>query len=437
MALLSRNTEPIGNERLEKWVSVDSGGFGHVYKARHKELCIDVAIKILRDDVRPALYEEAKNMEKASCPFVLTLYGMYQGCPPFGGTSMQQGIVMEFMERGSVHSLLKDLSGPPPWPLAFRLAHQVGLGMNFLHSMDLMHQDLKPSNVLLDDNLNAKLADFGLCRVSTSALNSSREATGAIGGSHKYMPPEAFEASYKPTRAFDIYSYGILLWCIVTGKEPYPMADYSLVALGIPRGDRPPCDKIKQMNVEGLKQLVDLMQRCWVQNPSERPPFKECLKVTENLLSMHKKGIPNAFLEVSTRLSPTSNQHSNCFPHPTPEQTQANDTVDHVRFTKMKVIPSSMQDSVSTKIISNAEKAKFVDDKRAALIQKVSEVMAVAEDLGNMVHPEAYAVIDAKGTSQEKMRVLYQRVLTSGGEKVKAAFYDALRNHHPALMDSD
>lgn len=52
MALLSRNTEPIGNERLEKWVSVDSGGFGHVYKARHKELCIDVAIKILRDDVR-------------------------------------------------------------------------------------------------------------------------------------------------------------------------------------------------------------------------------------------------------------------------------------------------------------------------------------------------------------------------------------------------
>ncbi len=104
-----------------------------------------------------ALYEEANHMEKASCEFVLMLYGIYRGCPPVGGSSMQQGIVMQFMERGSVQSLLNDLSGPPPWPLVFRLAHQVALGMNFLHSRKLMHHDLKPSNVLLNDDLNAKV----------------------------------------------------------------------------------------------------------------------------------------------------------------------------------------------------------------------------------------------------------------------------------------
>lgn len=102
--------------------------------------------------------DEAIHMEKASCAFVLRVFGRYLGFPPFGSKSLQHGIVIEFMGRGSVRSLLNDLSGPPPWPLAFRLAHQVALGMNFLHSKKLLHQDLKPSNVLLSDELNAKVA---------------------------------------------------------------------------------------------------------------------------------------------------------------------------------------------------------------------------------------------------------------------------------------
>lgn len=77
--------------------------------------------------------------------------------PPLMGTTTQRGIVMDFMERGSVQSLLTALSGPPPWPLAFRIAHQIALGMNFLHARELMHHDLHPNNVLLDEDLNAKV----------------------------------------------------------------------------------------------------------------------------------------------------------------------------------------------------------------------------------------------------------------------------------------
>nr|XP_020508571.1 receptor-interacting serine/threonine-protein kinase 3-like isoform X1 [Labrus bergylta] len=445
MALLSYNTKPVGNESLDKkWVSVGSGGFGHVYKARHKDWEFDVAIKILRDGICPflpkerALTEEANHMKDASCEFVLRVYGMYQGCPPVGGSSQQSGIVMEFMERGSVMSLLEDLCSPPPWPLVFRLAHQVALGMNFLHSRNLMHHDLKPSNVMLNDDLHAKLADFGLCRVSASAANQKREATGRPGGSFKYMPPEAFDTSYQPVRAFDSYSYGILLWSILTGKEPYPAADYELVALKIPLGDRPPLEEIDQQKAEGLKELVVLMRRCWDEDPSKRPTFKECVKDTENEFLKHKQGIHEVVLRVLKTLDPsTRNPHQNIketlsFPLSTPEPSKLNDSMDG-RESKSSPIQDSV--SVSTKIMNVAEKAKFIDDNRAKLIQVVSEVMAITEELGEMVHRETYSVIEAKPTSAEKMRALYQKTLRSGGQKVKAAFFDALKKHHPSLVE--
>ncbi|XP_054475774.1 receptor-interacting serine/threonine-protein kinase 3-like isoform X2 [Anoplopoma fimbria] len=436
MELLSHKTEPVGNESLEKWEPVGSGGFGRVYKARHKDLGIDVAIKILHDGVCPtmSLWDEASHMDKAPCEYVVRLYGTYQGCPPVGGTSTQQGLVMDFMGRGSVQSLQKELSGPPPWPLVCRWAHQVAVGMSFLHSRNLVHHDLKPSNVLLNAELNAKLADFGLSRVSTSALNSNRETMGIIGGSYRYMPPEAFNASYEPVRSFDVYSYGILLWSIITGKEPYPCASYDLVELKIPFGDRPSCEEIDQRREQGLKELVDLMKRCWDHSPTKRPTFKNCREDTENVFSKHEKGILNVVAQVVTQLeSPASIQanRSAAFnvPLQTPEQSKSNDTVENA-------LRSSAQDSVriSNRRMSRADKAKFVDDYRAKLIQNVTEVMAITDALGNMVHREAYSVIDAKATSQDKMRVMYQRTLHSGGEEAKAAFYDTLKDHQPDLV---
>ncbi|XP_034391921.1 receptor-interacting serine/threonine-protein kinase 3-like isoform X2 [Cyclopterus lumpus] len=362
MELLIHKTEPVVNESLEKWESVGHGGFGHVYKARHKDWGVDVAIKILRDGVCHfmPLCDEANRMHQASCEFVLRLHGIYQGCPP-GGTSTQQGLVMEFMETGSVESLQKDLSGPPLWPLVCRLAHQVAVGMNFLHSRKLMHHDLKPSNVLLNVDLNAKLADFGLSRVSTSALNSNREIMRGIEGSYKYMPPEAFEVSYEPVRSFDVYSYGILLWSIITGKEPYPSAAFALVELKIPVGDRPKCEKIDQMREEGLKELVDLMKKCWDGSPSERPTFKNCLAVTENVFSKNKEGIHDAVGHVLTTLkSPTKCQSNTTLalnvPLQPPEQSESIATVDNVILTKTERSP--IQDSVRISTTSTTDKGQ-------------------------------------------------------------------------------
>ncbi|XP_033996993.1 NACHT, LRR and PYD domains-containing protein 1b allele 3-like [Trematomus bernacchii] len=88
----------------------------------------------------------------------------------------------------------------------------------------------------------------------------------------------------------------------------------------------------------------------------------------------------------------------------------------------------------STKTMSIQDKAKFVDRNWAELIQDVSEVMAITEALGDMVHPETLSNIGRQDTSQDKMRMLHGP-LHSGGDKVKAAFYDALKAQHLHLVE--
>ncbi|XP_031171742.2 receptor-interacting serine/threonine-protein kinase 2-like [Sander lucioperca] len=170
-----------------------------------------------------SLLREINMMQEASSPHVIRVRGVFKGQPPKSGWATQLGVVMELMERGSLASLQEALIRPPPWPLVFRLAHQVALGINFLHSLPrpVLHLDLKPQNVLLDDALNAKLTDFGLSRISCSVAQVSKKDDEDSGGTVSYMPPEAFGETYKPKRASDIYSYGILIWSILTGKQPY------------------------------------------------------------------------------------------------------------------------------------------------------------------------------------------------------------------------
>ncbi|CAB1313767.1 unnamed protein product [Coregonus sp. 'balchen'] len=162
---LSSPAPVIGNNSLEKWKVIGAGGVGQVHKARHADI-----------------------MRKGASLHVIRILGVYKDCPPSCGLSIQLGFVMVHGEGNT--------GIPPGHPLcpstlASRLAHQIALSMNFLHCLipPLLHQDLKPNNVLLDVSLNDK-ANFGLAKVSHSVSKMSKEYPGKAGGTSSYMPPE-------------------------------------------------------------------------------------------------------------------------------------------------------------------------------------------------------------------------------------------------------
>uniref|UniRef100_A0A3Q3G9Q2 Receptor-interacting serine/threonine-protein kinase 3-like n=1 Tax=Labrus bergylta TaxID=56723 RepID=A0A3Q3G9Q2_9LABR len=297
----------IEDSHLEGWEMIDSGGFGHVYKVKHRQWCSNVAIKLLRFDDSQTLLRELNMMYQGSSPYVIQVLGIFRGQLPSNPSSTQLGLVMELMERGSVAFLQKSLPGPPPWPLVFRMAHQVALGINFLHCLcpPVLHLDLKPSNVLLDPSLNAKLTDFGLSRFYHSSTQLSKKDTETEGGGTlPYMPPEAFDVNYKPKQASDIYSYGILLWSIVTGRKPYEHATSDLVRLLIPEGQRPSLDDIRSQvtGVAGLEVLMAVMEKCWRGNQDQRPSAHVCTTVTEELYKVHKHAMVDVVHQVLKEL---------------------------------------------------------------------------------------------------------------------------------------
>ncbi|XP_075998720.1 receptor-interacting serine/threonine-protein kinase 3-like isoform X2 [Genypterus blacodes] len=438
MALESHEVVPIEENSMEK-LRCGYGGFGSVFKAKHKVLQTDVAIKFLHSgsanrEASPLL-REAIRMKRFTCPFVVLIYGMYEGCPP-GTSSVQLGIVMEFMQRGSIESLQHDLKGPPPWPLAFRFARDIATGMNYLHEGGFLHQDLKPSNVLLDQDFNAKIADFGLCRASCSVIvNSGMETQELTGGTSTFMPPEAFEKSYKPVRAFDIYSYGILLWYILVAEELYPDVEDNFVRCVVTVDkSRPDVKKIDQNAAEGLKDLVDLMQKCWHEEPKHRPGFKDFLKDTQSLFSKHETKMHDAIGEVRKKTDPTMISKPNTNPPPDPPSVHLPPSEDTVDLTRIQTGSSKKEcvPPISGKM-SNAKK-EFVEDKMDVLVCQMSRVMIIVDALKRRMSGEDYDKIRAAEPDQEKVRTLYRMCLRT--EMDKAAFYDVLMKHQKELMES-
>lgn len=134
-------------------------------------------------------------------------------------------LVYAFFPNGSLEDRLtcKDNTPPLTWQIRIRVAAEICSALNFLHSnkhLSVVHGDLKPANILLDANFVSKLGDFGICRLVQSNNNTTLYRCTHAMGTFVYMDPE-FLASGEITPLSDIYSFGIILLRLLTGRSPF------------------------------------------------------------------------------------------------------------------------------------------------------------------------------------------------------------------------
>jgi serine/threonine protein kinase len=175
-------------------------------------------------------------------------------------------IVTEFMARGTLFDILHQSQMSVTWAMRRKMALDTCRGMRYLHESKLLHRDLKSSNLMLDNDFNCKVGDFGLTRISKGAV--AAQMTGQCG-TFQYMAVEVL-ASKPYSEKADVFSFGILLWELVARKLPYFGMQPMQVGLAVvQRGLRPTIPPTCPAP------LAKLMQACWDNSPNKRPSFEQ------------------------------------------------------------------------------------------------------------------------------------------------------------------
>lgn len=192
---------------------IGRGGMADVWSARDNRLGRTVAIKTVARDLAAetdpvALFErEAKTIARLEHPHILPIYD-------FGEFEGQLYIVMRFVTGGSLETLVED--GPLVIPEALRIGRQVASALDHAHQSNIIHLDIKPSNILLDSNQSPYLADFGLAAVVGPEGRAANPGYGTL----LYMAPEQLTEDALDYRA-DIYAFTILMFHLLTGELPF------------------------------------------------------------------------------------------------------------------------------------------------------------------------------------------------------------------------
>lgn len=248
---------------------VASGSFGDLYKGTYCGQ--DVAIKLLKHEqlscqIEREFSQEVFIMRKVRHKNVVQFIGACTKASRFC-------IVTEFMAGGSLYDYLHKQNRNFKFPMLLRVALDVAKGMDYLHQNNIIHRDLKAANLLLDENEVVKVADFGVAR-----FQSQSGAMTAETGTYRWMAPEVISHLPYGHKA-DIFSFGIVLWELLTGKLPYESMNPVQAAVGVRQGLRP------QIPEQTPAELSALIERCWQDSPSERPDFCDISVILQNLLS--------------------------------------------------------------------------------------------------------------------------------------------------------
>src|SRR5215470_15376604 len=192
------------------------GGMGAVYKAHDKELDRTVALKL----IRPDLARNPEMVKRFKQELILARQITHKNVIRIFDLGQSDGIkfiTMDFVEGRDLRALLQEKGKFPP-PEAARIMLQICRALEAAHSEHVIHRDLKPQNIMLDQRGRVFVMDFG---IASSAHLPGMNQTGALIGTPEYMSPEQARGEKLDERS-DIFSLGVIFYEILTGQKPYP-----------------------------------------------------------------------------------------------------------------------------------------------------------------------------------------------------------------------
>jgi len=255
------STELIG-ERYELVELVGTGGMSSVYKAHDRLLERNVALKVLHphygddDEYVERFRREARAVAQLSHPNIVTVIDR-------GVDDGRQYIVFEYVDGENLKQLI-ERTGPLPIRQAVELGLQTAEALAFAHAHGLVHRDVKPQNVLLTPDGEAKVTDFGIAR--SLDVEHGVTQTGTVLGTSNYISPE--QASGEPvTPATDVYSLGVVLFELLTGDVPFPGENFVAVAM---KHINDPVPDVSSLRPDAPTRLVAAIERALEKDPRRR-----------------------------------------------------------------------------------------------------------------------------------------------------------------------
>ena len=246
-----------------------SGGMAHVFLGRDEVLDRPVAVKLLNPvhggtDIGDRFEREGRTAARLAHPNVVQVYDA--GEAEFEGRKTSY-IVMEYVPGGDLKRLIDRRKRLQGQELA-RLGDEVCAGLAHAHERGIIHRDIKPHNILLDEKGHARVTDFGVAR-ALDTTGATR--TGFFLGTVLYSSPEQLQG-HKVTPKSDVYSFGATLYQAATGEPPFTgHTPIEIASQHVSKGPTPPRERGAEVN----RNMEALILRCLAKDPEDRPTAEE------------------------------------------------------------------------------------------------------------------------------------------------------------------